>query len=229
MATLVQRGLADLPFATEDAISAIRTQFDQAVAFSAEASIALYSLGSAEILDRATAEIIDRMREWQILGNDCRVLDIGCGIGRIERALAPHVGSIVGIDVSPGMIAEARRRRGDVVNVTFEVCNGRDLAGFAAASFDVILAFDSSPYLVAAGAPVVDQHIADAHRILRAGGTLLILNFSYRGNSAEDIIDMMRLASNNGLAILRAGTRDFSVWDGVTYLLTKPLDKFTCC
>ena len=70
---------------------AIRAQFDEAVALAPEAAVALYSLGSSEILDRATEEIVARLREWRLVGADIDVLDIGCGIGRIERALAPDV------------------------------------------------------------------------------------------------------------------------------------------
>jgi ubiquinone/menaquinone biosynthesis C-methylase UbiE len=69
--------------------------------------VALYSLGSPDILDRATSEIVARLAEWELLRLDLMVLDIGCGIGRVERALAPHVGAITGIDVSPCMIGES--------------------------------------------------------------------------------------------------------------------------
>ena len=64
--------------------------------------MALYSLGSPEILDRATAEIVARLREWRLLGANIDVLDIGCGIGRIERALAPHVPRLSGSTCRPG-------------------------------------------------------------------------------------------------------------------------------
>src|SRR5207244_3193125 len=59
-------------------IAAIRAQFDRAVAVAPEAAVALYSLGSAELLDRATAELVERLSEWHLLGGDVDVLDIGC-------------------------------------------------------------------------------------------------------------------------------------------------------
>ncbi|MEO8597744.1 MAG: methyltransferase domain-containing protein [Candidatus Solibacter sp.] len=37
-----------------------------------------------------------------------RVLSLGCGIGDTELLLAPHVGEIVGIDLSPAAIRQAR-------------------------------------------------------------------------------------------------------------------------
>jgi ubiquinone/menaquinone biosynthesis C-methylase UbiE len=48
-----------------------------------------------------------RLAEWNLLGLDLTVLDIGCGIGHIELALAPLVGMITAIDISLHMIDEA--------------------------------------------------------------------------------------------------------------------------
>jgi ubiquinone/menaquinone biosynthesis C-methylase UbiE len=42
-----------------------------------------------------------RLAEWNLLGLDLTVLDIGCGIGRIDLALAPLVGMITAIDTPP--------------------------------------------------------------------------------------------------------------------------------
>ncbi len=36
-------------------------------------------------------------------------LDFGCGVGRITRALAPHFEKVVGLDIAPGMLEEARK------------------------------------------------------------------------------------------------------------------------
>jgi ubiquinone/menaquinone biosynthesis C-methylase UbiE len=91
-----------------------------------------------------------RLAEWNLLGLDLTVLDIGCGIGRIELALAPLVGMITAIDISPHMIDEARRRSRDLANVKFHQCNGRDLTAFDDRSFDLILAIDSIPCMFAA-------------------------------------------------------------------------------
>jgi ubiquinone/menaquinone biosynthesis C-methylase UbiE len=73
-------------------------------------------------------------------GRNSRLLSLGCGIGDTELLLAPSVGEIVGIDLSPAGIAQAREEaaRAGVSNVQFiegpfdEV----DLRG----SFDAIIA-----------------------------------------------------------------------------------------
>jgi SAM-dependent methyltransferase len=223
--TLANNGLVNIASAADDPVGAIRHQFDSAVALAPEASVALYCLGSADILDRATDEIVSRLAEWQLLRCDSTVLDIGCGIGRIERALAPQVGAIVGIDVSPGMIEEAQRRCRDLVNVAFAQCNGRDLARYHDGAFDLVLAVDSFPYLYAADPEVVARHLQDCARVLRPNGTVVILNFSYRGDAEADRRDLERLAAVNGFLIQRAGTRDFSLWDGQTFLLSRPAHR----
>jgi SAM-dependent methyltransferase len=222
---LAKDGLVDIHSDDGDAVTAIRDQFDRAVGVAPEASVALYCLGSADILGRATDEIVTRLAEWGLVRLDATVLDIGCGIGRIELALAPHVGTILGIDISPAMIQEAQRRCRDQANVAFAQCNGRDLARCHDSAFDLVLAVDSFPYLYAADPEIVARHLQDCARVLRADGTVVILNFSYRGDAQADRRDLERLAAANGFLIRRAGTRDFSLWDGLTFLLTRPVRR----
>jgi SAM-dependent methyltransferase len=221
IASVLAAGLAEPPPPGTNAIAAFRARFDHAVKAAPEAAVALYSLGSPAILAEATAEIVARLAEWRLLGMGHQVLDIGCGVGRIEQALAPHIGTITGIDVAPAMIAEARRRCHGLANVIFRECDGADLAGFADGSFDLVLAIDSFPYLVAAGPSVVARHFADAARLLCAGGAFAILNFSYRGDLAADRRDVARLAAAHGFALRLSGTRDFALWDGASFLLAR--------
>ena len=215
---VVEQGLAR---ERTGAITAIREQFDRAVAVSPEAAVALYSLGSAEVLTRATAEIVARLDEWQLIKPNLTALDIGCGIGRLEVALAPRLRAITGIDVSPGMIEEARRRCVGLANAEFAVCDGTGLAAFAGRRFDLILAVDAFPYLVAADPAVAERHIADAAHLLPPRGAFVILNYSYRGDLDADRRVVEYLSERYGFAIERNGTRDFTLWDGVTFLLQK--------
>jgi SAM-dependent methyltransferase len=124
--------------------------------------------------------------------------------------------------VSPVMIAEARRRCADLANVDFAVCNGADLVAFEGQRFDLILAVDSFPYLVAADPAIAARHIAEAAELLAPNGALVILNYSYRGNLELDRAELRNFASLHGLAVERDGTRDFTLWDGATFLLRKP-------
>lgn len=53
---------------------------------------------------------------WTLLGLEPgdRVLDAPCGYGRISRELAERGASVLGVDYSKAMLAEAERRRGDL-------------------------------------------------------------------------------------------------------------------
>lgn len=44
-----------------------------------------------------------------------RALDFGCGVGRLTRAMRKFATSIVGLDVSPGMLARAREVADDTI------------------------------------------------------------------------------------------------------------------
>jgi SAM-dependent methyltransferase len=219
-ALLVEAGLTDAHGA--DRLAAARDQYDRAVAVAPEAAVALYSLGDPTILDRATAELVALLDDWGLLGLDREALDIGCGIGRIEQALAPRMRHILGIDLSPAMIAEAKRRCTGVANAAFAVCGGTGLAQFAEAGFDLLLAIDSFPCLVAEAPAIAGRHIRDAGRLLRPGGALAIFNYSYRGDPGDDSTEVAAHAAAAGLRVLRNGTRDLALWDGTSFLLTAP-------
>jgi SAM-dependent methyltransferase len=114
------------------------------------------------------------------------------------------------------MVAEARRRCG---SARFEVGSGLDLAGFADRSLDLVLAVDAFPYLVLAD--VVDRHVAEAGRVLRDGGSLVVFGWSYRGDPALDRADALRLAQAHGFAALRLGVRAFAAWDARAFHLRR--------
>lgn len=112
---------------------------------------------------RTTADRFEEMgrldANWlrKFVNAESVVLDVGCGIGRIEKYLAPHCGRMCGVDVSDEMVRSARRRTGGIPNVEFYRTSATDLSVFPDGTFD--LAFS---YLVL-------QHLEyeDAFRALR--------------------------------------------------------------
>jgi SAM-dependent methyltransferase len=205
-----------------DEVGRCRRLFDRLVGMNAEASVAFYPLGDAGLLDRATCEVVELLGQLAVLGPERHVLDIGCGIGRFERALADRVATITGIDISPRMLEAARQRCAGLANVRLIETSGRDLAPLADGSFDAVLAIDAMPYVWRAGAALVARHFAEVARVLRADGDFVILNLSYRGDLELDREDIGRPADAAGLRVLRNGTMDLRLWDGVTFHLRKP-------
>lgn len=77
---------------------------------------------------KAQAEYLLQVLRRSPLGEDpsqCRVLDLGAGVGRIAKHLAPHVREYVLADVSAVMLAKARERLAGIDN-----CDYIELPGY---------------------------------------------------------------------------------------------------
>ena len=205
----------------EEGIAFCERLFDWSVQQSEEASVALYSLGNPELLERATAEIVEQLRAWGAVTKDTALLDIGCGIGRLLTALAPEVRIATGIDVSAEMVKAAQRRCARYPNVTVIKGDGTGLGGLPDATFDVAVAVDSFPYLRQSGYGLVERFFAEAARVLKRGGQLVIFNYSYSEDDEMDVREVRTLAAENGFEVLVAGARPFELWDGLAFRMIK--------
>ncbi|MCB4824151.1 class I SAM-dependent methyltransferase [Roseicella aerolata] len=218
---IVQGGAMHAPEdGPEAAIAGSRAMFDRLVRISPEASVAAYSLGDPDLLDAVTAELVAWLRAQELLAQQPRILDLGCGIGRLAAALAREAASIIGLDISGGMVAEARRRCAGLPHLRFGTCSGSELGGIPDGSCDLVLAIDVFPYLVQGGLGLAARMVAEGARVLRPGGDLLILNFSYRG-AADDRGDLPAIAEAAGCRLLRNGTPEFLLWDGLVFWLRR--------
>jgi len=154
----------------EETVLATGRFFDDALRISPHASVALYSLGNAALLQRATDEVVDYMRSRHLLGPRKRTLELGCGAGRMQFALAPHVMEAAGADVSAAMIAAAQKRRGPLTGVRFFHAPAHRLAAVRDGQYDVVFAVDSFPYIVNAGPTMVASTFAEMRRVLSPNG-----------------------------------------------------------
>ena len=205
----------------DDGIAFCERLFDWSVQQSEEASVALYSLGSPELLERATQEITSYLESAGVIAADRVILDIGCGIGRLAVALAPRVREVHGIDVSAQMIGAAERRCLPFSNVRLIKGDGRNLGLYDDAMFDAAIAVDTFPYLYQSGMMLVSDHFAEVARVVKPGGDFVILNFSYRGLDDADRSDVSRLAEENGFSVICGGERPFMMWNGLAFRLRR--------
>jgi ubiquinone/menaquinone biosynthesis C-methylase UbiE len=100
-----------------------------------------------------------------------RVLDAGTGTGFAAVHAARQVGDlgrVVGVDISEGMLSEARAGADapHLTNLEFIQCDATSLAQFADSAFDVVTAATSLIYI-----PVAEG-LREWHRLLRAGGLM---------------------------------------------------------
>lgn len=95
------------------------------------------------------------------------VLDVGCGIGRIERFLASHCKEIHAVDISRRMIKQAKKRLKDCKNVYLYKNNGRDLSIFQTESFDFVFSIHTLQHIEKEDAY---RYIEEIHRVLKGSG-----------------------------------------------------------
>jgi hypothetical protein len=80
---------------------------------------------------------------------------------------------------------------------------------------------DSFPYLRQSGYALVERFFAESTRVLKPGGQLVILNYSYSEDDDADVREVGTLAAANGLELLLGGTRPFKLWDGLAFRMRK--------
>ena len=123
----------------------------------------------AEFLAEGTKEISSLMAEAERLSLPVRretAIDFGCGVGRLTSALRSHFATCYGVDISPGMLEQARK-----IAPQCEFRQGDTLSSFADNSADLIYSS-----LVLQHQPDRESAIAlitDMVRVLRPGGLLV--------------------------------------------------------
>lgn len=99
-------------------------------------------------------------------------LELGCGVGRITRALSPSFRRCVGVDISAAMIQRAREMNADRPNCEWVVNDAPDLAAFDDGEFDLVVSF-----IVLQHVPdraVISSYLREMARILAPGGALVV-------------------------------------------------------
>jgi SAM-dependent methyltransferase len=153
---------------------------------------------------------------------EMKVLEIGCGAGRLTRALARVFGEVFAVDVSTEMMQVARAKLRDAGNVHLYCNNGVDLSVLPRdISFD--FAFSFIVFQHVPSMDVIASYCREVGRRLRPGG---LFKFQVQGYTKLDKADTWlgvgvsesdaaRLAQENGFEFRYsdgAGTQFYWLW-----------------
>lgn len=131
-------------------------------------------------------------------------LDVGCGTGTFSRLLAERAGRVVAVDLSPRMIDIAKKHSEQYQNIQFEVADATKW-GLAGEQFDCVVSIAMLHHVAA------DEMLSKMARLLKAGGTLAILDLYepeglrevFRGMVAVPVSMVLRLAKTGRLWVPR--------------------------
>ena len=122
-----------------------------------------------QVLDAALAETIGSARAR-------RILDVGCGTGRITRELASRGADAVGVDFSEAAITAARDEGCEPgESISYAVGNVADPPlPFDAASFDAVVAVGCLA-VACTDLPALERALAEMGRVAKPGAPVILL------------------------------------------------------
>ena len=126
--------------------------------------------------------ILQRLREYSLKGN---VLELGCGNGTYSKIISETSENLVATDYSDEMVASAKERLKGFKNITIEKQNCMELS-YNNEMYDTIV--------MANLLHIIDKPqkaIAEAKRVLKPHGKLVIISFTTEGLSFFNKLSMI--------------------------------------
>ena len=168
----------------------------------------VYQTKIPEVLQYFDAEI--EFIRGQMRGNE-KVLELGAGYGRVMKKLAPHVGYIVGIDISRDTVDFGKKYLKDVSNTLLKVMDANKLD--LEEKFDVVLCLQNGlSAMKNEGRHLVDQALS----VLSGGGKAYFSSYSpkfwahrlawFQEQAAKGLLGEIDLEkTKNGIIICKDG------------------------
>jgi SAM-dependent methyltransferase len=130
-----------------------------------------------------------------------QALDVGCGTGSFARLLAGRCDRVLGIDLSPRMVAVARARSGGHPNIDYLVADATTWQ-FPRSRFDCVASIAAAHHLPLT--PLLER-LGEA---VAPGGTLLVLDI-YRPRSPADLaVSLLAVPGSRLLRLRHSGRLD---------------------
>jgi SAM-dependent methyltransferase len=139
---------------------------------------------------RATGEETLRFLQESVgIRKDDVVLEIGCGIGRVGRVVAPLCRKWIGCDVASNMLSLAAERLQNLPNVELKEISGYDLKGVEDASADVVYCTVVFMHLESWDRY---NYILEAFRVLRPNGRIYVDNINLCSDGGWKVFETHR-------------------------------------
>jgi cyclopropane fatty-acyl-phospholipid synthase-like methyltransferase len=175
----------DMPISLEEQLRKMRQDWDERAKDNARYWVAT---GRSEWSDQEFFKSGEQTVQEEILtdmtnicqGHDPRemkVLEIGCGAGRVTRALAGLFGEVHAVDVSGEMVEMAKQALSDRPNAFVYQNNGKDLSVVPDGLYD--FAFSTIVFQHIPSREVIYSYVREVHRLLRAGA---LFKFQVQGD-----------------------------------------------
>ncbi len=123
---------------------------------------------TSEIFDESGKEVAVKLLPH--IGANDKILELGCGMGRVLKHLAPHCREAHGADVSPRMVTLGRKYCAGSPNISIHPCNGSDLSNFSDSYFDMAYCIYVLQHLEREHAA---RYLWEMARVLKEGGVLV--------------------------------------------------------
>ncbi len=104
-------------------------------------------------------------------GKGKTVIDLGCGLGELTKFLSSRFKKVVGVDFSPKMVENAKKKNSKIKNAEFFVADLNNLKKYNK-QFDVAIAVNS---IIADKTKSVDHILREIFNLLKPGGRLFVV------------------------------------------------------
>jgi len=128
-----------------------------------------------------SADTLGRLVDLIPAAAGARWLDVACGPGLVARGLAPRVGEVHGVDMTPAMVDVARREAAAerLSNAVFSVGDATAL-DFADATFEGAVTRFSLHHI-----PLPGRVVAEMARVVRPGGAVIVADHVTSADAGE--------------------------------------------
>jgi ABC-2 type transport system ATP-binding protein len=142
-----------------------------------------FDAGNDYVIGKANmALILDKVARHIALG---KTLELACGSGIYSLVLAQEAGELVCTDWSDAMVAAARDKLAVLPHVTVEKASCFDLP-YPGAHFDTVFVANLLHIL-----SEPEKAVAEARRVLKPGGTVIALDFTFDGMTVWHRLGLM--------------------------------------